>query len=111
MDPYFFEFDLQTGEISDDTRPHYAVRYRDTANGIIVNIGDGYRHDLDIEAKHWNRIIKIIKNDELDKSGINAILEGLMGYCLPEEYNETLTNGIKSGKIKEINLTITQDRN
>ena len=102
MNLYFFEFDLEIAKISKNTIPHYAVRYYKTKNGVMVEIGDGYRHELHLSAKHWNRIIKIIKNDELDKSGIKAIIQGLMGHCLPKEYEKNLISAIKAGIIKVI---------
>jgi len=98
----YFEFDLETGKVSKNVTPHYGVRYYDTENGQMVEIGDGYRHELHIEAKHWNRIIGIIKNNELNKSGIEAITSGLMKHCLPEDYEKNLISAIKSGKIKKI---------
>jgi len=102
MDPYFFEFDLQTGKVSEDSVPHYAVRYYNTESGPMVLIGDGYRHKLRLNAKHWNRILKLIKNNELDESGVEAITQGLMGHCLYEEYDEILVRAIKEGAIKEV---------
>ena len=108
MDPYFFEFDLEIGEISADSVPHYAVRYYNTeSGGHMVLIGDGYRHMLHLNAEHWNRILKIIKNNELDESGIKSITQGLLGHCLPEEYEKNLISGIKTGKLKEIELSIS----
>ncbi len=102
MNIHFFEFDLETGKKSKNTIPHYAVRYYNTENGRMVEIGDGYRHELHLSAEHWHRILRIIKNDELDKSGIKAITRGLMACCLPEEYEGNLISAIKTGKIKEI---------
>ena len=99
---YLFEFNLETGKIDKDTTPRYAVRYYKSKAGVIVEIGDGYRHNSHINANHWNRILKIIKNDELDKSGIWAITRGLMEPYLPEEYEKNLISAIKTGKIKEI---------
>lgn len=81
--------------------PEYAVRYYKFRNGTIVEIGDGYRHYIHISAKHWNRILKIIKYNELDKSGIKAITRGLMGNFLPKEYEKNLISAIKTGIIKE----------
>ena len=98
---YFFEFNLKTGKVSKNTIPEYAVRYYRTKNGIIAELGDGYRHMLHLSAKHWNRILRIIKNNELDKAGIQAITRGLMGHCLPKEYENNLISAIKSGKIKK----------
>lgn len=101
MSTHYFEFNLETGKVSKDTMPDYAVRYYKSENGIIVEIGDGYRHNLHIKARHWNRILRIIKDDELDKSGIKAITRGLMEHCLPEEYEKNLISAIKAGTIKE----------
>ena len=98
----FFEFNLETGKVAKSTAPHYAVRYCNGEEGTIVEIGDGYRHELFLEAEHWNRILKIIKDDELDQSGIKAITRGLMGNCLPEEYEENFISAVKSRVIKEI---------
>ena len=100
--PYFFEFNLETGKVSKDTIPQYAVRYYTTDKGPMVEIGDGYRHELFLDTKHWNRILRIIINDELDKSGIQAITRGLMAHCLPKEFEKNLISAIKAGKIKEI---------
>lgn len=103
MRTYIFEFNLETGEVSEDTMPNYAVRYYQSTNGVTVEIGDGYRHNLHLKAEHWNRILKIIKNSELDKSGIQAITRGLMESGLPEEYETVFISAIKKEIIKEIN--------
>jgi len=102
MSNYIFEFNLETGKVENDTIPRYAVRYYEIENGIMAEVGDGYRHMIKLDAKHWNRILKIIKNDELDKDGIKAITSGLMREGLPEEYEETFISAIKSGIVKEI---------
>ncbi len=96
-----FEYDLEKGKESSDTGIKYAVRYikGDTA---FVEVGDGYRHNIVIEAKHWNRLLKLIRNDELDGEGISAITKGLMSRGLPEEYEQTFISAIKSGVLKEI---------
>ena len=41
----------------------------------------------------------IIRNDELDSSGIKAIVEGLMWEYIPKEYKENLILAIKNGII------------
>lgn len=102
MGRFFFEFNLETRRVEKDTIPDYAVRYYKSKNGTIVEVGDGLRHTLFIYGKHWNRILKIIKNGELDKSGVKAITRGLMERGLPEEYEENLISAIKAGIIKEI---------
>ncbi|MBI2656083.1 hypothetical protein HYX06_06705 [Candidatus Woesearchaeota archaeon] len=99
---YLFEFNLRTRKASKNTSPEYAVRYLKSKDGLMVEIGDGYRHELWLDAKYWNRIIRIIKNDQLNKSGIQAITSGLMGHCLPKKYEKNLIFAIKKNKIKEI---------
>ena len=45
-------------------------------------------------------IIKVIRNNELDESGINAII-GLLRAGLREEFKDNFISAIKNGKIKE----------
>lgn len=99
-----FEYDLEKGEMVEKrTLFSCAVRYYNTDNGVMVEIGDSYRHNMSIEAKYWNRIIKIIKDDELDKSGIDAVIDGLMSSALHEEkHKKNLISAIKKGDIEEI---------
>lgn len=96
----FFEYDLDEGRESKDTGIRYAVRYV-KGDVVFVEIGDSYRHNIMIEAKHWNRLLRIIRNDELDSECIDAIAS-LMGHGLPEEYKETFIAAIKSGALKEV---------
>ena len=100
MPRYIFEFDLEKNKISKNTCPHYAIRYYDDENSILVEVGDGYRHYIKMEAEYWDRILEIIKNNELDRGGIRAIIRGLMRVGLREEYEENFLNAIKEGKIK-----------
>lgn len=95
-----FEYDLEEGKETADAGIHYAVRYI-KEDVVFVEVGDSYRHNIMIEAKHWNRLLMIIRNDELDREGIDAITS-LMGHGLPEEYRETFIAAIKSGALKEI---------
>jgi hypothetical protein len=101
---YIFEFNLEENKVSKDTWGRYAVRYYETDIGIMVEIGDGYRHELHLEAKHWNRILRIIRDDELNESGVKAIVEGLMWYCLDDDYGDNFISAIRAGKIKEVEL-------
>ena len=78
----------------------FGIRYYKDENNIIVNIGDGFRHEIYIDGKHWNRILKIIKNDELDNEGIKAIIRGLINRAIPEEYEEFFINSVKNSVIK-----------
>ena len=98
---YNFIFNLETGELSkEDPCPDYSIKYYKSKNGKMVEIGDGYRHEIIIKGKYWNRILKIIKEDELDKSGIEAIVRGLLETVLSLEYEKNFICGIKSGVIK-----------
>ena len=82
-----FEYDLEEDKETTDAGIHYAVRYI-KEEVVFVEVGDSYRHNIMIEPKHWNRLLRIIRNDELDREGIDAIA-GLMKRGLPEEYEET----------------------
>lgn len=100
MKGYVFEFDLKKMEESNETFGIYAVRYYQSENGIFVEIGDGYRHQIRLEAEYWNRILKILRDNELDKKGREALLKGLMWEGLGD-YEENLIAAIKDGKVKE----------
>lgn len=104
MSEYVFEFNLETGKEEKNTWGVYAVRYYKSDESIKVEIGDGYRHQLRIDAIHWNRILRIIKNNELDKDGIDAVVKGLMGHALPEEYTENLISAVKKERIKPVDI-------
>ena len=80
----------------------YGIRYYKTDSGVLVEIGDGYRHEIFIKAKYWNKILEIIKDDKLDKEGINAIVKGLMHTAIQDEFYDKFIDAIKSGKIKKI---------
>ena len=95
-----FEYDLEKGKETADAGIHYAVRYT-KEDVVFVEVGDSYRHNIMIEAKHWNRLLRIIRNDELDREGIDAVAS-LMGCGLPEEHKETFIAAIKSGALKEV---------
>jgi len=107
---HFFEFNLETGRVRED--PHnyhpgdgYAVRYVRYENRVGVEIGDGLRHTCSLGADHWDRLLKIIRDDELDESGFDLLLDGFMGYCWPDDRDRAKRNfvdGIKSGKIRPL---------
>jgi len=102
MPEYIFEFNLETGKTEGKTWGIYGVRYYKSDEGIKVEIGDGYRHELRIDPIHWNRILKIVKDSELDKKGIDAIVKGLMGHAVSGEYIESFISAIKNGIIKPV---------
>ncbi len=95
-----FAYDLEEGKETADVGIHYAVRYL-KGDVVFVEVGDIYRHNIMINARHWNRLLKIIRSDELDSDGIAALLS-LMRAGLREECEKTLIKAIKSGAIKEI---------
>ncbi|MBI2144693.1 hypothetical protein HYU18_00010 [Candidatus Woesearchaeota archaeon] len=98
----FFEYDLEENKETTDSGIHYAVRYIKEA-AIFVEIGDSYRHNIFIKPNHWNRLLRLIRDDELDGEGIAAILS-LMRAGLREEYEKTFITAIKSGAIKEVRI-------
>lgn len=102
MDDYIFEFNLETGREEESTWGIYAIRYHKTEEGIKVEVGDGYRHYFIVDATYWNRILKIIKGNELDKDGVDAIVKGLMRHGIPEEYAENFILAVRNGIIKFI---------
>src|SRR3989344_2818215 len=101
---YTFIFDLEKNlEHTDRGKSFgweifYGIRYYKTDEEIIVEIGDGFRHEIFLKAEHWNRLIKVIRNNELDESGINAII-GLLRAGLREEFKDNFISAIKNGKI------------
>lgn len=96
-----FAYDLEDGKEDRNISPvKYAVRYV-KGDVVFVEVGDSYRHNIMIDVKHWNRLLRIIRNDELDGEGIAAILS-LMRVGLREEYEEAFVKAIKSGIVKEI---------
>ena len=95
-----FEYDLEEDKETADAGIHYAVRYV-KGNVVFVKVGDSYRHNLMINVKHWNRLLRIIRNNELDSEGLAAVLSLMKGGLL-EEYVVAFIKAIKSGTIKEI---------
>lgn len=105
---YIFEYDLEKDTVSNNAGICYAVRYYPTDEGVNVEVGDGYRHEIFISAEYWNRILTIIINDEVDVTAIEAIVKGLMRVGLPEEYTSRFIAAVKEGKIPLIPLSKSQ---
>lgn len=99
MAPYTFVYDLEKERVSKNSDWGYGIRYSSTQRGVMVEVGDGYRHEMFIQATHWNRLLRIIRDDEVDRSGIDAIVGGLMGGCLPEKYSSRFIRAVKDGTI------------
>ena len=66
----------------------------------MVKVGD-YRHYIILEVKYWNRLLGIIRNNELDADGMKAITKGLIERGLPEEYEDKFISAVKRGVIKD----------
>lgn len=113
---YYFTFNLRTKEVhegelwkieDEDKRGKayadndHAVRYLDTPSGKRVEIGDSFRHYSTMKEEHWNRLVKIIRDDELDKSGMEIFTRGFLERDLPEHYEGTFISAIKEGILKE----------
>lgn len=101
MVEYLFEYNLEESKISKDTWGKYAIRYYNTDNGVIIEVGDGYRHNIRIGARYWNKILSIIRKEN-DEEEIEVITKGLMCNGLPEEYESTFISAVREGLIKEI---------
>lgn len=101
MRNYIFEFNLESEKEEKETWRYYAVRYYRTDNGIMVEIGDGYRHNVHLTAEHWNRILRIIRDKEIDEEGVEAIMKGALAAGLRDEYADVLIEAIRRGEIKE----------
>ena len=100
---YFFEFDLEKNKVAKITSAAtLGIRYYQSEEGPMVWIGDGYRHYMIIEGEYWNRILSMIHNDELDDTGVKAIIRGLMWDAIPEEVESNFIKAILSGVIREI---------
>lgn len=107
-----FAFDFKTGMVVECPGEYnivdYGVRYLHPANAGYVTIGDGLRHDTEIEYGHWDRLLKIIKEDELDSSGLDLILEGWLGGSFPDEVSKkTFVDAVKFGVIKPVSAYLS----
>tara|TARA_Y100000034_G_C6675937_1_gene296954 strand:- start:306 stop:617 length:312 start_codon:yes stop_codon:yes gene_type:complete len=99
-----FIFNLETREVVDE-RPisHYHILYYTGPDDKkIVELGNGLRKTEGIYGEYWNRLVKMIRDNELDESGIEAITRGLMSSYLPEEFEGSFLDGIRSGVIGEV---------
>ena len=109
MTNYVFAYNLEKDEEIKNPKGligdgiYYGVRYFcDEKGEIYVEIGDGYRHEIFVDGNYWNRILKIIKNNELNESGISALVRGLMRAGLREEYADKFISAVVRERIKEL---------
>lgn len=108
---YFFVYDLKTGEVVENPNEdefgesndfgEYRVRYFPHADGNWATIGDGFRHNTYIQDYHWDRLLIIIKDNQLDQSGLDVILDGWLGRSFPnQESKNKFVSAVREGKIK-----------
>lgn len=108
MAGYVFAYNLEKDEEIKNPKGilggiYYGVRYFCNEEGeTYAEVGDGYRHEIFVDARYWNRILKIIKNKELDESGISALVRGLMRTGIREEYADSFISAVAGERIKEI---------
>lgn len=108
MEP--FGYDLEKGKIVDPntedmtrlvTGYGYYVRYENKieGQGYVVEIGASSMVGF-VPQKHWNTAVGIIRDDKLDRDGIELILERAL--WVGNEHMQTFISAVKSGDIKEI---------
>ncbi len=80
----------------------YGVRYYETQAGPMAKVGDGISMtNIIIDGQHWNRFLRIIRDGELDISGLEAVLS-LMSDGLRDEHRQTFVKAVQKGKIVNI---------
>jgi len=107
----FFAFDLNSGKVceypAEDTLGEYMIRYERHDHGNLVTIGDGLRHTIWLQDYHWDRLLRIIKNDELDKSGLDMLINGWLDSGFPDEDSKRVfVSAVRSGRIKPIGTSL-----
>ena len=103
-DQFIFDFEsyclIRAGSLQNIN--HYCISYIKEGKGTWVEIGDGVRHYISLSGVFWNRILKIIKNKEIDDAGIDAIISGLMSTGIPDNYKANFLRAINEGKVPEV---------
>ena len=100
---YFFQYNLSTGEVTtDDTTGINAVRYFNSDNGPIAEIGNGYRNNTKLRGKRWNSILREIKEGRISQDAIDTILQDMLR--LTASLSDTLQAAIEKEEISEIEL-------
>ena len=104
---HFFAYDLRAGRVVEDPGlddiSEWRVRYFPHQNGNWATIGDGLRHTIWFQDYHWDRLLKIIREDELDQSGQDLILDAWLGVGFPDEDSKrTFVSAVKSRAIKPV---------
>ena len=103
----FFAYDLREGtvvrDLSEDDIGEYRVRYFPHDAGNWATIGDGLRHDIWFQDYHWDRLLQIIKEDQLDQSGLDLILNGWLASSFPDDASKKrFVAAVKSEQIKPV---------
>jgi|SRR3989344_6387882 len=102
----YFRFDLRSGKVSEEADGccvlDYFVMYGTGKSGKFATIGNQRYYSL-LQAQHWNRLLRIIKNRELDESGLELILGGFLGNYFPDEAGKKIfVEAVRTGVIGEI---------
>ena len=65
----------------------------------MVEIGDGYRHEIIINGKYWNRILKIIKEEMPLEKALRSGAQAEFGHKYPAIVSvyTILDNSVKNG--------------
>ena len=101
---YDYVYNLETGSEASkegilEAGIFYGIRYYSSDENLMVEIGDGYRHEIFLEAKYWNKIMEFIKRNKEDNL-TEAIVKGLMSRAISDDLYKNLVNAIKEGKIR-----------
>lgn len=104
---HFFAYDLRSGRVVEDPGQddiaEWRIRYFPHQHGNWATIGDGLRHTVWFQDYHWDRLLQIIREDELDQSGQYLILNAWLEIGFPDDKSKkTFVSAIKSGIIKPV---------
>jgi len=98
MTKYTLEFNLRTKRVERNIQGDYAVRYFNSEGNTKVKLGHTNATGLTLDASNWNRFVRIIRNGEIDQTGMKAVM------CLTQPYlsgisSARLTDSIRADKI------------
>jgi len=98
MRNYTLEFNLGTRQIEKNIVDDYAIRYHKFNGDAKVEIGYTGVLGLTLEADQWNRLVRIIKTEEVDRTGVKAIMSLTQPY-LSSSAAAKLIDAIRANKI------------